>query len=527
MLHWLLKYLQAKRNLIFFVTILIVGFCLRTYQLSSNPPGFFCDEASIGYNAFTILTKGVDEYNSPFPIFFRAFGEYKSPIQIYSTVPVIALFGLTEFAVRFTSVFYGMLSLVAIFLFARELFFHEKHKNSIGLLSMLFLAISPWAIHISRVSLEGFMPYLFFTTLGAYVFLKSQHTPKLLPLAIALFAIGMYTYFPSRAFIPLFGLGLVVLYYKFFITYKKYTLISFFILSILLIPFLYNLFSPGGFARWQEVSIFASPPQKESIVTHITINYLRHFSLDFLFLKGSIDMPGEFINRHSVRGIGELYLFQFPLLFLGVFFIWKKNKQALLVLLVWLMLYPVGSMFTTDESPQATRSLIGVIPFQIISAAGAVYLFSLIAKTKKFIRITNYFLGLGIIALSVGYFSLLYFTEYPTYAADFWGWQYGARDIVTYFATHQRQYQDFIMSSDFNEPQIFFKFYAPYDCNNCKVGLPDDSYNPGAKQLFSVTPEYIQSHKEFIYSPVKIIYYPSGKEAFVLTEVTKRAVSRK
>lgn len=33
------------------ILILVLGLFLRIYHLSDNPPGFFTDEASIGYNA--------------------------------------------------------------------------------------------------------------------------------------------------------------------------------------------------------------------------------------------------------------------------------------------------------------------------------------------------------------------------------------------------------------------------------------------------------------------------------------------
>ena len=60
-----------------FLFILTLATFLRLYRLKDNPAGFFCDEASIGYNAYSILTTGKDEWGQPWPLFFRAFGEYK------------------------------------------------------------------------------------------------------------------------------------------------------------------------------------------------------------------------------------------------------------------------------------------------------------------------------------------------------------------------------------------------------------------------------------------------------------------
>jgi len=107
----------------------IIGFCLivglalflRLYQLGANPAGFFCDEASIGYNAYSILTTGKDEYGKSFPLFFQAFGEYKNPLDIYSTLPLVAAFGLNEFSVRLESVFFSILTVIAFYYVGRQI----------------------------------------------------------------------------------------------------------------------------------------------------------------------------------------------------------------------------------------------------------------------------------------------------------------------------------------------------------------------------------------------------------------------
>ena len=84
--------------------VLVFGAAVRSVGIGENPPGFFADEASAGYNAYTILRDGVDEHGEGWPVLFEAFGEYKLPVYIYSLVPFIAALGLTEVAVRSASV---------------------------------------------------------------------------------------------------------------------------------------------------------------------------------------------------------------------------------------------------------------------------------------------------------------------------------------------------------------------------------------------------------------------------------------
>lgn len=365
------------------------------------------------------------------------------------------------------------------------------------------------------------MAFTFFTTLGLYLFLRAQNLPKLLPLSITAFVFAIYSYFPARIFIPLFCIGLSLIYFRFFLIHKKVTIITFLVLIILLFPFIQNLFSPIGFARWHQVNIFSNPPENNAVFQHIISNYFGHFSVDFLFLKGDIDMPGQFVTRHSIRGLGELYLFQLPLVAFGLFSLLKRRNKSFLILLLWLLLYPVGSMFTTDNSPQGTRSIIGVIPFQILSAIGIIYLLHIASKIKKPFYAASISVSLIIVIVSLFSYVSLYFTSYVNYSSDFWGWQYGARDIVHYFAFHETKYDNLIMAPEFNAPEIFFKFYAPNTCKKCVVGLPDTYYHPELKQLFVVTPTYLEVHPAYKFSTRKIIYYPNGLIAFRIGEIVK------
>ena len=59
--------------------IILFGLGLRIYNLTTVPNGFFADEAAIGYNAYTILHHGTDEYGKVFPLFFQSFGDCMYP----------------------------------------------------------------------------------------------------------------------------------------------------------------------------------------------------------------------------------------------------------------------------------------------------------------------------------------------------------------------------------------------------------------------------------------------------------------
>src|SRR5687768_12237216 len=89
------------------VVIMIVAAILRLWKLGSIPPGLTPDEASLGYNAYSILKTGRDEYGQLFPTVFKSFGDYKPGLYTYAVIPFVALFGLNEWTVRLPSALAG------------------------------------------------------------------------------------------------------------------------------------------------------------------------------------------------------------------------------------------------------------------------------------------------------------------------------------------------------------------------------------------------------------------------------------
>ena len=99
--------------------LLILILCLaafwRFFQIGIIPPSTQWDETAIGYNAYSVLKTGRDEYGRFLPLVFKSFGDYKPGLYIYLTVPFIAIFGLSELAVRFPSALAGIASVWLIY----------------------------------------------------------------------------------------------------------------------------------------------------------------------------------------------------------------------------------------------------------------------------------------------------------------------------------------------------------------------------------------------------------------------------
>ncbi len=99
----------------------------------------------------------------------------------------------------------------------------------------------------------------------------------------------------------------------------------------------------------------------------ILVNYSQHFSLQILFLEGSI-MPEA----------GLMYLFEFLFLSVGLMYIIKKGK-SLDWIIIWILLSPLIS--SLDKNPQIyTGAYSMVFPLLIMEGFG---LTSIIERSKK------------------------------------------------------------------------------------------------------------------------------------------------
>lgn len=512
---------MSKKIIFLLILIFILSLGIRTYHLDKIPAGFFCDEAANGFNAYTLSQRGVDEHGVSYPFFFRSFGDYRNPVAIYSMIPFIKLLGLNEFSVRMTNALYGSLTIIVIFFLARKLFGQKA-----ALFSALLLAISPWHIHFSRTGFE-FILFPFYFSLALLFFLEGLEKPWSLILSALFWGIAFYTYYPSQMVIPVFLLFLVVIYREKLLSQRKKIIILCLIITLVwALPFLLGIKQGTILTRFKNVSIFETLPWSQAAKS-VFLSFINHFSPLFLFFKGDIDFPGHFIARHSVRGMGELYLFQLPLIVIGAYWLAKKASRKIvpLVLLLFLI-YPLGSIFTVN-GPFAHRSIIGVIPFHLLSGVGINQLVHIKKRPlwlKTFIAVL---VSLALLASFIHY-SSLYFKKYPLYSSDFWGWQYGPKEIMKYFLTAKDSYDDLYMSGEFNAGKVFLKFYDPDNACSSKCKLGDfwrtpEIYNPKRRQLFALSPEYLKKsnfHDRF--NIKQTVYYPNNVPAFFIGEISYR-----
>ena len=143
----MLTILEEKKHFFLLIAIVIFAFVLRLYRINEIPAGFFCDEASYGYDAYSILTTGRDRYGNFMPLVFKSFGDYVPPVFIYSIIPNLLFFGLNEFSVRFTSIVYGILVIIFTYLLAEKVF-NDKLVSK-----MFFRKLSNYSVFLTNKKL--------------------------------------------------------------------------------------------------------------------------------------------------------------------------------------------------------------------------------------------------------------------------------------------------------------------------------------------------------------------------------------
>lgn len=180
-------------------TIIFLFLVTRLYKISEVPGSVYWDEASIGYNAFAISTDLKDEWGEFLPLHFRAFGEFKLPVYIYSVAILTKLFGSSEFTLRLPSVLYSLGIIIIVYFLTLKISKDEK----IGLLSSFLLSISPWFFIFSRTGYEATAGLFFF--LGFVYFLLFNEGKKINIFLTSLFAVlSFYSYNSFRILIPIF-----------------------------------------------------------------------------------------------------------------------------------------------------------------------------------------------------------------------------------------------------------------------------------------------------------------------------------
>lgn len=325
--HWVLFFL-----------ILGLGIFSRTWNYRTLPPGLQVDQASIGVDAYDLYKFGIDRNGVAYPTQFIAFGQEQNALYGYILIPFIALLGLKPIAVRLPILIFGILTLPLVYFIVRRSF-----DKDLGLLSMFFLAISPWHIFISQTGLDlNSFPFIF--ALGfACLLIAIQDNKWFIP-ACFFFSLSLYSYGTSYFIVPFFLVTSLIIIIKTRLINFRFLIIGLGAFFVLAIPVGLFIIINGLDLNTIHLGAMTIPrlPSPPRFLAE-SGGYQQQLFQTLLENSGRLlkllvtQNDGEFFE--GLQPYGYFYTVTFPLAIFGVFILFRlqKAQPKISFLLLWLI----------------------------------------------------------------------------------------------------------------------------------------------------------------------------------------------
>lgn len=420
--------------------VLITYLISRLYNITAIPASVYWDEASIAVNARYVLETGRDEWGDLLPLHFRAFGEFKLPVYIYSVSLAQAIFGDNILAVRLPSVFFFLFSIILIYLITYRLLNSEK----VALFTSFIFAFSPWGFIFSRTGYEATAGLFFYLT-GFWFLISNYKLPKNIIIASVFFILSMYSYNSYRIVAPLTFVLLLTLnsdVKAILLKGKYYLILAIVLFSVCVFP-IYRLYKYDfGGVRLQQVAITGNSINKlQTVFKNIYLN----LSPDFLFLTGD---PNP---RSQIPGFGQLFIVSLPLIAFGLYALIRARSRSGLMIILMTFIGIIPAVITR-EVPHALRSF-SAFPFLCIIAASGLHILYLSSKKRKAI----YYLFVILFVINFASYFKTFITEYNLKFAN--EWQYVYKEVFTTYKDDFDNYDKVIVTDEFGQPYIFALYY--------------------------------------------------------------------
>ncbi len=343
------------------IAILLLAFFLRTWQLTSAPPGLTHDEANHGREGISILDGDLRLY---YPLNYGS-----EPLYSYLVAGSMAAVGENLFALRLVGVYFGMLTLAISYRFATTVFGDWR----LGLLMIGFIGVSYWALVTSRMALRATLLPFFITT-AAYCFWRLWDARKagrpwlVWFLGFAVFLSGtFYIYLASRVLWLIFPLFLAYL----FLTDRReagrlgWLIASAFALfGVLISPmFIYLQYFPESETRLQMLDGTLNQALTGNLWP-VMNNSLR--ALGALVISGQ----GDQFLAYNIPGRPVFDIFTAVLAIIGFiacFVYWKRPQYAFVLL--WFGVGMIPSLIT-GPTANTTRNVGALTMIYLLPALG-------------------------------------------------------------------------------------------------------------------------------------------------------------
>ena len=447
------------------IGIIILGFFIRLVALNKFPSGFTPDEASFGYDAYSIIHTGRDQWGQILPITLKSFGDFKSPVYTYAAIPFVAILGLTKEAVRLPNVVFGTAAILVVYLLVKKVL-----DEKTALFAALLLAISPWHVMMGRGAFEANLT-TFFLSLGVYLLISKKFS-----WAAIVLGLNLFTYHSAKVVTPIVLLFYVVLFRNELLRIEKR---KFFLPIVVFAAFLavtvFTLLNGAG-TRAKDLSIFSGSLEEAFTMREAAIsvgenrylakivnnkytvdvkrfigNYVTYFSPSYLFTHG----PAEF-TYGMLPGTGVLYWFELPLLFFFlVAFVKSKDRRFYYLILGWILVAPIPAALATGPGYAGNRSVIMIPAIQIALAVG-------LTEALKYFK--NQYVWAGYFVFAVFCFFVFlnsYFIVSPAIASK--DMLYGNLEAATWLSQNIDKNTQVVVDKSLSEPHIYIAFASRWN----------------------------------------------------------------
>lgn len=394
---------------ILFAILLLAAF-LRFFKLGAIPAGIQADEASIGYEAYSLAFYGVDRNGFAYPVYPITWGcGGGSPLMIYLNAISTSLFGSGIAKLRLIPAICGILTVFLFYFILKEAFASDRfssYRNILTLTGTFFLAICPWHVILSRWSLDSnIMPFTL--SLAVYLFIRGCRNRRTVTyvLSAVMFAVCMYSYGSATVIVPLTLVVMAIYCVRCGVMKPGQLIASIVAFIIVFAPLL--VFYCVNYLGFPEI-----------ITGFVSVNRFTATRTDEVFIKLDSTFPAQLLSNlktllliltvgdnsdmacHYIKGYATLYAFTFPITLIGLVisyyefikgFIEKEKKRNFFAVAmsdsdvsehgrmvqnaIWVVVFTFAALFSLAINADISRMVMIFIPLVYFFVRGICFIY--------------------------------------------------------------------------------------------------------------------------------------------------------
>ncbi len=445
----------AKNKYILTVCLLLViGFSVRLIGISNLPSGLNQDEASIGYEAYSILKTGLDRNGYSYPVHLESWGSGQNALYAYLSIPFIHFFGLNAFSVRIVNAIFSCLSLFLFFLLFKLMFDRKK-----SLAALALFAIFPWSIMSARWGLESNIFPSIFLAAVYFLIIGFKSSQKYYLVSFFLFAISLYSYGTAYLVLPLFFAGIIpylLITKNITVKYFLLSLVVFFIVATPIILFVFINHLDLKSIHFLGLSI----PRLEANRTTVIFNLFQD-NFFFTLIKNTLRFLSVLVLQsdgskyNAIPMFGTIYPLSMIFFVVGLFKILKnknyKSQPFHYIFLCWLFCSVILGLMSHVNINRLNIIFIPILYFVVLG------IFEVFEMLKPEFQKNYKYLIMGFYSLLfvffAGYYSFFFREDIKS------EFSYGLKDAIQ-FAENRNQTDSInVTTQTINMPYIYVCFY--------------------------------------------------------------------